>query len=643
MAAFVVPLTGSAPLLAQQQDFEVLYIEAGEKKPAHTPIDPTDLPRLHSNESSRGKLYDKWFLYHSAGPDVDLDEANRLFREVLLTFRREGFLSESRVAGAFAYQAYQAIETGDPGLAVSLFRKAHLLGPGMSSIHTGLGRAGRMDGGRLGDSLRWRLRGLAPMAGHLRATVPFFGNLFLVAGLALALAGTLAVILLVIRHEARWRHDLAEQMTAFAAPEFAAIIAGAVLFLPAFLWISPVWLVAFWMVFLFPYFHGSERFVAVCVLTGLLLLFPVLTFLGGYASFWWDPRVEELMTLADGGYSRESVEVMTRMLEEEPLSPDLQALLAQSYSDGGYSNEAYAQYRQILDSNPNSAWVYNNMGNLYLRSQQYGSAMQQYRRAIETDPLLVEPVYNLHIAHLEQFQIEEAEELLREAQKIAPERTSRWVEEGKKHPWLSGVLLPVDIRVPTERLVAEAMQLGAADPDGAPGTPFPRWKHTATFAGAAGLVGLVLLVVMRKKGKGVARRCHQCSRVYCRRCQKERTLSLCSQCHHLLTKRANLSTSNRAAKIEEISRYEAGRKRRLRFLTLTVPGAAHLLGGRTIFGMGILLIWCTSGALIVTRSLRIPVVEVPWAVVNPLGWVVPILLIAAAWIMGNLSPCTRKA
>lgn len=635
------PCVGAAQ--APEQDFEVITIE--EQSPDPTPVRNTELLEtvlLHSPDSSRGKLWNRWFQFHAARFQDELEETNRLFQELVLTFKREGFETENRVGGAFAYEGFRALGKGDSDHALTLFQKALFLAPGLPGPYLGMALARKAEGESIWKVLRFRIRALSGGLLDLQGTAAQVGNLLLLSVLSLGVIGCTVIFLLVARTQSRWRHDLEERIAALGYRELAGVLAMVVFFLPAFLWLGPFFLFAYWMFLLFPYFRKSERAIAVAILVGILLASPSVGFLKKYAAFWWDPGVEELLSLADGGYSREALGVVNRNLQKEPLSPDLKALLAQVYGDGGYSNEAYAEYRRILEGQPDAAWVYNNLGNLYLRSQQYGSALQEYHKAIDTDPGLVESYYNLHLAHLDQFQLEEAEGFLRQAQKLAPERISRWVEEGKKQPWMPGILLPVDIRVSRKRLIQEALVLQPWDREGEGPGPNLEWREVSVLPGGLGLLGLFVFTLFTKKRR-LAEICDQCGRTFCHRCQKGKIRRICSQCHNLLARKESLSPINRTTKTAEIRDYAARGCWTHRTVSLILPGAGHFLGGRTLFGTMILFVWFFAWVDLALRAIWIPRIALPYGNFIPMISMVAIICLVLVWVLANMVPCTRKS
>ena len=629
--------------IAGEESYEILYLEP-DRQPSDPQAEdpsPSDIPQLHSQKNSRGKLYDQWFLYRGNGSKKNPEKGNHQFRDLVLTFLREGLMADRQLAGALTYEGFRALEEGNTESARTHFRRALTLDSKHRAARIGMSRVSRQKGGELISAIQWRLLAANPLDRDWRETATLLANISLIVGVAVCIGCPLLVLILFLRHHRRWRHDLYESLKIRTSNGVAGLLSLALLAIPAFLWLGPGWLLVYWLVALFPYFQKTERVLSVVSLLVLALMFPAQDLFRSFSAFRVDPEVQGVIALADGGFSPRSIASVRGIVGDSNQSPELQALLAQTYSDGGYANEAYAQYQHILEGKPGSAWVYNNLGNLYLKSQQYGSAVQQYRKAIEIDPLLVESHYNLHLVYLEQFNLVEAEESLRRAQQIDPKRVPVLVELGKKEPWMTGVLLPQDIRPSWPRLVVEIW-------DRRPWDPFPEeaatsvsWNRPLTIGGAIGLFAMGFGWVLRRKR--LARKCVKCGRAFCRRCQKGLLRDFCSQCHNVFMVKDSLPVPARTAKMQEIARFETWDRMIRRYLSVILPGGGHLYGGRTVVGVGLLAAWTIGWTIHGFRPFLFPVTEVPYILSRPWGGFLTIAILTGTWLLANLTTSTRQA
>jgi hypothetical protein len=69
-------------------------------------------------------------------------------------------------------------------------------------------------------------------------------------------------------------HDFREMLSSRFTGGSVTVLAFALLFLPVFLWLGPMWLLFYWLAIFFPYAGAGER-TAVTVLLILLALLPV--------------------------------------------------------------------------------------------------------------------------------------------------------------------------------------------------------------------------------------------------------------------------------------------------------------------------------------------------------------------------------
>jgi hypothetical protein len=167
------------------------------------------------------------------------------------------------------------------------------------------------------------------------------------------------------------------------------------------------------------------------------------------------------------------------------------------------------------------------------------------------------------------------------------------------------------------------------------------------------LLGIVACAATLLLGKGrqPARRCLRCGRPFCFRCKRGRHgEEYCTQCVHLFVLGDGLAPETKTRKLYEVEQFER-RSRLARNLTAFVlPGSAHLLRGRALFGSFLVVLWIMTLVLCVPGGLA-PIHEVlgvnlrtdflrpgmgpgkygidPWIVVAP-----PLAL--AVWLLGNL-------
>ncbi|MBI4698495.1 MAG: hypothetical protein HY758_06170, partial [Nitrospirae bacterium] len=84
--------------------------------------------------------------------------------------------------------------------------------------------------------------------------------------------------------------------------------------------------------------------------------------------------------------------------------------------------------------------------------------------------------------------------------------------------------------------------------------------------------------------------CKRCGKIYCSKCEKKVTYDqLCHSCFQALVSLGELTPEERVERILEIQRYKSRRIRRLKVLTLFLPGSGHVYYGWSGYGFLILM------------------------------------------------------
>jgi hypothetical protein len=291
-------------------------------------------------------------------------------------------------------------------------------------------------------------------------------------------------------------------------------------------------------------------------------------------------------------------------------------------------------YRRVLQIDPRNTRALVNLGNVHAVRQEFALAHTQYRRALELDPGMALALYNSHLAHLETFHLESAEEALREARRVDEALVTELLARGQEGQTRR---TPVDASYPAKELWRRAIMLRVG-----PGLR-REWVRAlgapATLAGAAGLIAAIVvpgLGLVPRSGR--ARRCRRCGAAYCRLCQvSTKYPDHCSPCMHLFILRDGLAPAIKGRKMDEVVRYRRKVFIGQRVVSLVLPGSGHVLGGRGVFGAAILAAWCVAWIGVLLRGDLL--VSPQWiAPAAGAAGLVPLLGLAlAAWVCGNLT------
>lgn len=276
-----------------------------------------------------------------------------------------------------------------------------------------------------------------------------------------------------------------------------------------------------------------------------------------------------------------------------------------------------------------------NLGNLYALRQELALSQTLYRKAVETDPELALAHYNSHLAHLEAFHLEAADQELREARRVDDPLVTSLIAEAAS---VGGKRSPLDTSYTPREIWMRALRLrleGGLRRDLLSSLAAP-----VTIAGFAGLILVIFLPgLIVAPRRSAARRCRRCGRPYCRRCQVAiKYPDVCSQCMHLFILRDGLAPGVKSKKMDEVIRY----RRRIfigaRLLSLVLPGSGHVLGGRVLLGIGLLAGWSAAWIGLGLRG-RMMVTPESLAPASTPEALLPFLALAfLAWLAGNLVP-----
>ena len=125
--------------------------------------------------------------------------------------------------------------------------------------------------------------------------------------LAIALTAAIFAIALFIRYGRAMAHDFREILGARMHGGSVSVLAFALLFLPIFLWLGPVWLVFYWFIIFFGYAKRGER-ILIVVFSLLLAAAPVLLDLASH----WIAGVDSPVVMSAIASERAQLSARTR-------------------------------------------------------------------------------------------------------------------------------------------------------------------------------------------------------------------------------------------------------------------------------------------------------------------------------------------
>ncbi len=626
----VIVLDPNRPLI--QNPGTVPPSEAGAK-PVQEPTGSGPVLPLQEGVNAREVLADLWFKQEALQRRGDKDEAARQVGVALDFMEREGLRGAPEIAGAFLTRAWSRLDEGDYRGAQDQFRLAARFDPSLAAAHAGLAIAllrGDRDlrgaGAEVWSTVRVGL-------GNAAVVYQQAGNALLILYLGLCLGAATALVLMCLRSAPALFHDLKERFPGVLSEETSRLVGWGLLALPLLALAPMVWLLAFWAIVFYPYLRRSERFIALLALVLLVAAGPAGRLLDWVAGTSVDPGARALFRSMRGGYDLQDEQALRKLQTEHPDDPMFPFLLASIDRVAGRFNDAILLYEAVLKIDPGHSLALVNLANLHALRQEFAIAQGLYKRAWETDPAMAIAHYNSHLAHLEAFHLESADQELKEARRIDDALVTRLLAQGNEG---RSRRLPMDVGYAPGAVWKRAFRL-RLDQGGR-----TSWTRTlgapATLAGFAGLALAFLWPGLGLPARGwPARRCRRCGQAFCRRCQvMTKYPDHCTPCVHLFILRDGLAPSVKTRKMEEVVTH----RRRVwvgeRILSLALPGGGHVLGGRPLLGCALLITWACAGMALQLRDEFL--VPSEGLVAGGLLSLAPIGAVAlGAWLVGNLS------
>jgi tetratricopeptide (TPR) repeat protein len=465
-------------------------------------------------------------------------------------------------------------------------------------------------------------------------------DMFIVLLLAIALTAVVFAIALFVRYGKTMAHDFREILGAHIRGGSVSVLAFALLFLPVFVWLGPIWLIFYWFVIFFGYANVVER-VLILLLALLLAAAPVAldltsTWIAGVDS----PVMMSAISSEEGSYRPDALRRLQELVNIVPDDPTLHLLLGNLYLQDGNEQQATQHYRRSLELK-DSAGGHVNLGNLHFFNNDLPAAISEYQRAEQLDKNLAIAFYNHSVASGETYKFDEQVQMLDQAKRI--DRSG--IEKISSNPSAQKVVM---YRPPLSQAWAVATAVARR---GVARTLFGNWawfdpvisaRNPMTAAGVLAFV-LAPIIFLKRRKAGFAGSCIKCGRTFCHRCKSAReSATYCTQCIHIYLKRDGVSLDTKRTKLEEVSDHQAGMLRRNKLFAFFLPGSAQLIEGRTSSGLVGVFAFLFFVLLAVLVGRLAPVLapgDVPKLVVRAVG----VILAVVMWFVLTLPVFRRKA
>jgi tetratricopeptide (TPR) repeat protein len=488
-------------------------------------------------------------------------------------------------------------------------------------------------------ALRKAARGYVNVFGEYRSRLVSRSDLFVVLLLAVVVTAALFSIALFVRHGRAAAHDFREILGAFLSGGSVTVLAVALLFLPIFLWLGPMWLLLYWLIIFFGYATRAER-VLIVVLALLVAAAPVaLDLVANRVAGVESPVLVAAIASEERGYHPDALRRLQELVNVVPDRPLLYLLHGNLQLMEGNVQQASNSYRRSLELS-DSAGAHVNIGNLHFLDNDVPAAINEYERAERLDPTLAIAFYNHSVASGEAFRFDEQARMLDQAKRL----DRAYVEKlSSNQPSQKVVMYRPAIAVAwreaetiARRGVARTLFGNYAYFD-----PLAGAKNPLTLGGLLAAIAAPLLFLKRRRA-GFAGACIKCGRTFCHRCKSAReSATYCTQCIHIYLKRDGVSLATKREKLDQVVEYQSGVSTRNKLFGAFVPGSGQLLEGRTLAGLLGVFLFIFFVCLAIFTGRLAPVL-VPGSTAQLVVRVAAIVLALVMWALMTPPVLRRK-
>jgi Flp pilus assembly protein TadD len=567
------------------------------------------------------------------------DEAKGQLDALQDAFLRVGAERAPTISALLVREAQAALDRGDLAAAEESSRWAQEFDP--QSPEARLQEAAilwRRDKARFLEATGLAVRAIAARLRGYRGQEAFRANL--AAGLLFGLYLALVVVgvVLFLKVEPLLAHDLGEGRLARLPAGARRSPAVALYALPILLGLGIYCTLVYLAVLAGVYLARREQ-VLVTLLLAVVGLAPMgFRTLGAAHLAMSSPRFRALLEVEGEGLGDEAIPVLARWTSERPndFVPHLYlGILHRRRGDLSRAQEAQAAAARLA---PEEGAPYNNLGNLLLLQGKLDDALRFYKRAQERLPRSARVRLGISRVHSERLQLDQSSAEFNEAVRLEPDLMGNLSRQGA---WRTDRFL-ADERLPAERLHALATRLEVGPMAGALAAPFfavvPLERVPLV---AAGSVLALWMVAAWRRRRGIAQACVRCGEAFCPRCRgPAKEGDHCYQCAAVFVLKRGISGETRRERMRLAQEWQRRQALAIRVAGCLVPGAGHLVAGRTMAGAGLLLaaVWIAAGTFLIAGLA--PALSFPAALPGPVRWAGGLAGLALAYGI-SIADCFR--
>ncbi|HPR65187.1 MAG TPA: tetratricopeptide repeat protein [Thermoanaerobaculia bacterium] len=472
--------------------------------------------------------------------------------------------------------------------------------------------------------------------------LPVLGNFLYFALTSLYILAFFLAILLFFKYIARVMHDVQEFFQMRVQAFLKTILAMAFFVLPLILGFDLRWQVVFLFVILFGYAAAKERIIIIAFLVIGILTPPALYLLRQEYRLRTSAIYEAASAIKHGELVYNyigNIETINNILGEDT---DLMYMIANLYQKSGDTANAIAYYQKTVDADPRNKEAYLNLGNLYFWENQFESSIDKYKKAIQADSAYIPAYFNLYSALNNNYQYDEAQQIMAEGQAINARAFNRIFNHPPQNDVVGAFFTTGDARKKYHKINREGKLRGKEIRGHAlRDSLLSNLVHPLVIMCVLGLIGAVMLDRFRVKKGGYAGVCTKCGRTFCHLCKRSsESQTYCSQCIHIYIKKDGVPLEVKVKKINEVKRYLRFNFYIQKLLNIIFPGSVSILKESPVKGILLLFTIFLLLAFIFLRPLfpilHIQVLTAEFLRKGAMG------IIAILWLASNVRNLLEK-
>jgi tetratricopeptide (TPR) repeat protein len=512
----------------------------------------------------------------------DINGAIAKTNDLLTTGRTYGVNNYPVYAGSAAALARQADHEKRKDLADWAAKAADQLDPKSAAVAFSNADRAR-DQRNWPRSLSSAFSGFTRLVTNYRTSELSRIDLLLAVALALALTAAIFAGTLFIRYGRSMSHDFREMLGQRIHGGAVTVLAFALLVLPTFLWLSPVWVILYWFVIFFGYATKTER-VLIIVLALIVAALPIsVDAISTRMAALENPVMIAAISTQRQSYQPEALRRLDELAALVPDDPLIQLLLGNLQLQEGNEQQAQVHYSRAAQIN-DSAGAHVNLGNLHFLDNDFSASITEYEKAQQKDPHLAIAFYNNSVASGETYKFDEQGKQLEQAKKI----DRAYIETLAASPPSQKIVI---FNPPIDEVWRDAYRIARRTRERTLFGTYAYFQPTVsalnplTIAAVLSAILAVVVWAVRRKN-GFANACIKCGRTFCHRCKSAReSATYCTQCIHIYLKRDGVPLATKRSKLEEAHEHHSGILTRNKIFATFLPGSAQAIEGRTVVGV----------------------------------------------------------